>query len=101
MRDNNEEVSLIDVVVAQQTIVYKNELILQLMQQIAEMRVEMQKRQDILPQGFDVNGADGRPPIYFLSSNIDQAQNQPSTLAQNLSVIYLLPKIPNMLSLTY
>ena len=43
MGDCNEEVSLTDVVVAQPTIADKNELILQLMQQIAEMRVEMQR----------------------------------------------------------
>ena len=37
----NEEVSLTDVVAAQPTVEDQNELILQLMQQIAEMRVEM------------------------------------------------------------
>ena len=44
MGDSNEEVSLTDVVVAQPIVEEQNELILQLMQQIAEMRVEMQKR---------------------------------------------------------
>ena len=41
MGDINEEVSLTDVVVAQPTVAEQNELI---MQQIAEMRVEMQRR---------------------------------------------------------
>uniref|UniRef100_M1DAL1 Uncharacterized protein n=1 Tax=Solanum tuberosum TaxID=4113 RepID=M1DAL1_SOLTU len=41
MGDNNEEIDLIDVVVAQPVLADQNELILQLMQQIAEMRVEM------------------------------------------------------------
>ena len=43
MGDSNEEVSLTNVVVAQPTIADQNELILQLMQQIAEIRVEMQR----------------------------------------------------------
>ena len=52
MGDNNEEVSLTDVVVAQPTIADQNELILQLTQQIAEIRVEMKKRQDLPPPGL-------------------------------------------------
>ena len=44
MGDNNEEVSLTDVVIVQPTIADQNELILQLLQQIAEIRVEMQKK---------------------------------------------------------
>ena len=43
MGDSNEEVSLTNVVVDQPTVADQNELILQLMQQIAEIRVEMQK----------------------------------------------------------
>ena len=42
MGDNNDEVSLTDVVVAHPTVAEQNELIAQLMQQIADMRVEMQ-----------------------------------------------------------
>ena len=42
MGDNNDEVRLTDVVVAQPTVVEQNELIIQLMQQIAEMKGEMQ-----------------------------------------------------------
>ncbi|TMW83237.1 hypothetical protein EJD97_002420 [Solanum chilense] len=60
MGDVNEDVSLIDVVVAQRTIADQNEFILQLMmQQIAEMRVEMQRRHDLPPPGFAANVADG------------------------------------------
>ena len=43
MGDNNKELSLTDVVVDQPTIADQNEFILQLMQQIAEIRVEMQR----------------------------------------------------------
>ena len=73
MGDSNEEVSLTDVVVAQPNIADQNELILQLMQQIAEMRVEMQRRLDLTPPCFAANVAEGRPPIFFSSSNVDLA----------------------------
>ena len=46
MGDNNEEISLINVVVAQLAIADQNELIMQLMQQIAETKLEIQRRQD-------------------------------------------------------
>ena len=62
------------------------------------MRVEMQRREDLPPQGFDANAADGRPPIYSPSSNMDPAQNQPCTPSQNLSVIDLTTQNPYMLS---
>ena len=65
MGDNNDEVSLTDVVVAQPTVAEQNKLIAQLMQQIAEIRVEMQRRQDTPPPGFGPNFVDGRPPMYF------------------------------------
>ena len=48
MGDNNEQISLTDVVVAKPTVAEQNELIAQLMQQIADMRVEMQRRRDLL-----------------------------------------------------
>ncbi|XP_069148216.1 uncharacterized protein [Solanum lycopersicum] len=66
MGDNNDEVSLTDIVVAQPTVAEQNELIAQLMQQIAEMRVEMQRRQDTPPSGFGPNFIDARPPIIIL-----------------------------------
>ena len=55
MGDNNIEISLTDVVLAQSTIADQNELILQLMQQIPEMRVKMQMRQDLPLPGFAAN----------------------------------------------
>ena len=73
MGDSNEEVSLTDIVVDQPTVEDQNELILQLMQHIAEMRIEMQRRQDLPPPRLAANAADGRPPIYFPSSNMDPA----------------------------
>ena len=45
MGDNNDEIDMNDVVVAQPASADKNELIMQLMQQIAKMRVEMQRIQ--------------------------------------------------------
>ena len=83
MGDNNEEVSLTDFVVSQPTVAEQNELIMQLMQEIAKMRVEMQRRQDRPPLGFSSNAVDGRTPIYFPSSNMDPTQNPPSTPVHN------------------
>ena len=83
MGDNNEEVSLTDVVVAQPTVVEQTELIAQLMQLIAEMRVEMQRRQDTPPPEFGPNFVDTIPPMYFPSSNLDPTHNQPSTPVHN------------------
>ena len=71
MGNNNEEVSLTDVLMAQPTIADQNELISQLMKQIAEMRVQMQRRHDLPSLGFATNAANRRPPIYFHSSNMD------------------------------
>ena len=89
MGDNNEQVSLTDVVVAQPTAAEQNELIAQLMQQIADMRVEMQRRQDTPPPGFGPNFLDARPPTYFPSSNSDPTQHRPSTPVHNPSGVYM------------
>ena len=89
MGDNNDEEILTDVVVALPTVEEQNELIMQLMQQVAEMRVEMQQTQYMPPPEFGPNIADGSPPIYFSSSNKDPTQNQPSTPVHNPSVIDL------------
>ena len=71
---------------------------MQLMQHVAEMRVEMQWRQGLPPPGFATNTADERPPIYFRSSNIDPTQNQPCTPVHNPSVIDLTTKNPQYAS---
>ncbi|XP_010327350.1 uncharacterized protein [Solanum lycopersicum] len=76
MGNNNEQISLTDVVVAQPTVAEQNELIAQLMQQIADMRVEMQRRQDTPPPGFGPNFLDARPPTYFPSSGSDPTRQQ-------------------------
>ena len=65
------------------------------------MRVEMQRRQDLPPPGFAAKVADGRPQIYFPSSNMDPAQNIPSTPAQNPSVIDLTTQNPQYASASY
>ena len=44
MGDNNEKISLSDIMVAQLIIEDYNDLIMQLMQQIAEIRVEIRRR---------------------------------------------------------
>ena len=94
MGDSNEEVSLTNVVVDQPTVADQNELILQLMQQVAEMRVEMQQGQNTPPPRFGPKTADGRPPIYFPSSNTDPTQNHPSKIVHNPSVIDLTTQNP-------
>ena len=101
IRDNNEQVSLTGVVVDQPTIADQNELIMQLMQQIAEIRVEMQRRQDLPPPGFTTNAINGRPPLYFPFSNMDPAQNLPSTPAQNPSIVDLTTINPQYASASY
>ncbi|XP_004240794.1 uncharacterized protein [Solanum lycopersicum] len=98
MGDNNDEVILTDVVVARPTVAEQNELIAQLMQQIADMRVEMQRRQDTPPPGFGPNFVDARPPMYFPSSNLDPTQNQPSTPVHNPSGIDLTTQNPQYAS---
>ena len=71
------------------------------MQQIVEMRVEMQRRQDLPPPGFAANAAEGRPQIYFPSLNMDPTQNEPSTPVQNPSVIDLTTQNPKYASASY
>ena len=57
MTQNNENIGLtdVDVAIVQPPIVEQNELIAQLMQQIAELRVELQKNQDLLILSVDIN----------------------------------------------
>ena len=70
MGDNNDEIDMNDVVVAQPAEADKNELIMQLMQQIAEMRVEMQRMQDLYNPISSFNAPrDGRPPLHFQERN--------------------------------
>ncbi|XP_049345800.1 uncharacterized protein LOC125810336 [Solanum verrucosum] len=102
MGDNVEDTSLTDVVVAQPVIADQNELIMQLMQQIAEMRVEMQRRQDLPNPAFASNTpTDGRPPLHFPSLNTEQAQNPPSSLAHNPSIINLTAQNPQYASASH
>ena len=101
MGDNYDEVSLTDVVVAQPIVVEQNELIAQLMQQIADMRVEMQRRQDTPPPGFSPNFLDARPPTYFPSSNSDPTQHRPSTPVHNPSRIDMTTQKPQYASVSY
>uniref|UniRef100_M1DXZ6 Uncharacterized protein n=1 Tax=Solanum tuberosum TaxID=4113 RepID=M1DXZ6_SOLTU len=67
MGDNNDEISLTDVVVAQPAAADKNELIMQLMQQIAEMRIEMLRRQDLPNPGFASNAP---ADVYKIASSL-------------------------------
>ncbi|KAL3364209.1 hypothetical protein AABB24_013125 [Solanum stoloniferum] len=102
MGDNNDEISLTDVVVAQPAATDQNELIMQLMQQITEMRVEMQRMQDLPNPVFAFNTpGDGRPSFYFPPSNAEQAQNPPSNPAQNPSTIDPTALNPHQASVSY
>ncbi|XP_015160926.1 uncharacterized protein [Solanum tuberosum] len=100
--DNNEEIDLTDVVVAQPVLADQKELILQLMQQIAEMRVEMQRKQDLPSPIFAVNAQpNGRPPAQIPPPNVEQAQNPPSSPARNPSIIDLTTQNPHYASASY
>ena len=101
MGDNNDEANPTDVVVSQPIVAKQNELIAQLMQQIAEIRVEMQRRQDTPPPGFGPNFFYVRPLMYFPSSNLDPMQNQPSTPVHNPSGIDLTTQNPQYASVSY
>ena len=84
MGDNNDEIDMNDVVVDQPAAADKNELVMQLMQQIAEMRVEMQRMQD-LPNpisSFDPP-RDGRPPLHLPPPSAEHVQNLLSNPSQN------------------
>ncbi|KAK4717802.1 hypothetical protein R3W88_016140 [Solanum pinnatisectum] len=100
MGDNVEDTGLTDVVVAQPVVADQNELIVQLMQQIAEMRVEMQRRQD-LPNPAFTAPADGRPPLHFPPPNAEQAHNPPSSPAHDPTVIDLTTQNPHYASASY
>ncbi|KAK4738152.1 hypothetical protein R3W88_001849 [Solanum pinnatisectum] len=102
MGDNVEDTSLTDVVVAQPVIADQNELIMQLMQQLAEMRVEMQRRQDLPNSTFAFNTpADGRPPLHLPPLNTEQAQNPSSSPAHNPSIIDPTTQNPQYASASY
>ncbi|XP_010312908.2 uncharacterized protein [Solanum lycopersicum] len=101
MGDNNEEINMNDVVVAQPAAADKNELIMQLMQQIAEMRVEMQRMQDGSNPVSSFNPPrDGRPPLHFPPSNAEQVQNILSNPAQNPPAIDSTTPNPHVVSST-
>ena len=90
MGDNNEEVSLTDFVVAQSPAADQNELIMQLMQQIAEMRVEMQRMQDLSNRVSSFNPPrDGRPPLHLPPPSAEHVQNLLSNPSQNPPTIDL------------
>ena len=95
MGDNNDEIGMNDVVVAQPGAADKNELIIQLMQQIAEMRVEMQRMRDLPNPISSFNPPrDGRPPLHLLPSNAEQVQNILSNPTQNPPTIDLTTPNP-------
>ncbi|KAK4715537.1 hypothetical protein R3W88_013875 [Solanum pinnatisectum] len=89
-----------DVVVAQPVVADQNELIVQLMQQIAEMRVEMQRRQD-LPNPAFIAPADGRPSLHFPPPSAEQAHNPSSSPAHNPAIIDLTTQNPHYASASY
>ena len=95
MGDNNDEVDMNDVVVDQPTAADKNELIMQLMQQIAEMRVEMQRMQDLANPISSFNPPrDGRPLLHFPPPSTEQVQNLLFNPTQNPPTIDLTTPNP-------
>ena len=84
MGGNNDEIDMNDVVVAQPAAADKNELNMQLMRQIAEMSVEMQRMQGLSNPISSFNPSrDGRPPLHFPPPSTEQVQNLLSNPAQN------------------
>lgn len=72
MGDNNEKISLTDVVVVQTAIADQKELIWQFMQQIAKMRVNIKIGQDLPPLTFTMNAPTGRKPhLHFSPSSVE------------------------------
>jgi len=98
MTQNSENIGLTEVAIVLPPTVEQNELIAQLMQHIAELRVELQKKQDLSISIVDINNpSDGRLPLYFphLNSNSKHVlNNPPSNPVQNPSTIDLI--IPNL-----
>ncbi|XP_049405306.1 uncharacterized protein LOC125868788 [Solanum stenotomum] len=95
MGDNNDEVGLTDVVVAQPAAVDQDELVLQLMQQIAKMRVKMQRMQDLPNPVFAFNPpGDGRPPLHFSSLSTEQNPSIALPLPQKTTFQIPIPNEP-------
>ena len=95
MGDNNEEIEIDDVVVAQPAAADKNELIMQLMQQIAEMSVEIQRMQDLYNPISSFNPPrDGSPPLHFPPPSTEQVQNLLSNPTENPPTIDLTTPNP-------
>ena len=81
--------------VAKLAITDQNEPMMQLIQQIAKMRVEMQRIQYLPPLCFTANAStNGMSPLYFLFSNMEQVHNTPSTSSENPMVINLTAQNP-------
>ncbi|XP_055830863.1 uncharacterized protein LOC129899888 [Solanum dulcamara] len=72
MTGNNDNAGLTDIVVTDPVIAEQNELIAQLVQQIAEMRVEIRKNRELSNLAIAANTpvpGEGRPPFHFPSPN--------------------------------
>uniref|UniRef100_M1DY26 Uncharacterized protein n=1 Tax=Solanum tuberosum TaxID=4113 RepID=M1DY26_SOLTU len=97
MVDNSEEIGLPKVAIVYPSTAEQNELIAQLMQQIAEFWVEIQKMQDLPNPGMTANiPGDRRPLLYFppLNSSAEHFITPPSNPIQNPSTIDLPTPIP-------
>uniref|UniRef100_M1DFK5 Uncharacterized protein n=1 Tax=Solanum tuberosum TaxID=4113 RepID=M1DFK5_SOLTU len=81
MGDNNDDNGLTEVVIAQLFIVEQNELIMELMQQIAYLKAEVQKKQDLPNPFFSVNPP-GEKGLYSISLLKVQIQNMLRTHSQ-------------------
>uniref|UniRef100_M1DIF7 Uncharacterized protein n=1 Tax=Solanum tuberosum TaxID=4113 RepID=M1DIF7_SOLTU len=96
--NNDEEISLTDVIVAQAIIADQNELIMQLMQQITELKAEAQRTQGPSNPIISVNPLDeGRPSLHFPHpcSRTEYAQNPLPNPAQSYPIIDLTALNPH------
>lgn len=94
-----DEIDITDVVVAQPATVDQIELFMQFMQHIAEMRVEMERIQDLSSLIFSFNP--GIPPLQFPPPCVEQGKNPPSNLSQNLPIIDLPAPNPHHVFVSY
>ncbi|XP_055814653.1 uncharacterized protein LOC129884368 [Solanum dulcamara] len=100
MTGNNDNASLTDIIVTDPVIAEQNELIAQLVQQIAEMRVEIRKNRELSNLAIAANTpvqGEGRPPFHFPSpnSNTEHVQNPLLNPAQNTFIVDLTASNPH------
>uniref|UniRef100_M1E0C3 Uncharacterized protein n=1 Tax=Solanum tuberosum TaxID=4113 RepID=M1E0C3_SOLTU len=92
MVNKSEDIGLTKTATVHPSTTEQNELIVQLMQQISEMRVELQKKQDLPISTVTVNVlGDEWPTLYFplFNSNTEHVLNSSSNHTKNHSTLEL------------